>query len=103
MEISGAEELKVKESDRIRGIVQEMGKLGVMMEEKPDGMKIYGNQRILGGRVHSHGDHRIAMSMVIAGLLSEQGVRLDDEGSIAVSFPDFLEKVTYLREENNKG
>lgn len=103
MEISGAEELKVKESDRIRGIVQEMGKLGVMMEEKPDGMKIYGDQKILGGTVHSHGDHRIAMSMVIAGLLSEQGVSLEDEGCIAVSFPDFLEKVAYLRGENNKG
>ncbi len=97
MEISGAGELKVKESDRIAAVVEEMGKLGVTIEEKPDGMRIYGGQRILGGSVSSHRDHRIAMSLVIAGLLSTEGVRLSGEECIDISFPDFFSVIEALR------
>ncbi len=98
MEVSGAAELKVKESDRIAAMVQEMGKLGVKIEETPEGMKIYGEQVILGGKAYSHKDHRIAMSIVIAGLLSKEGVSLSGEECIDISFPEFFKKIQALRE-----
>ncbi|AOY75814.1 3-phosphoshikimate 1-carboxyvinyltransferase [Clostridium formicaceticum] len=89
--ITGAEELKVKESNRITSMVTEMKKLGIRVTELPDGMEIEGNNQISGGVVESYGDHRIAMAMAIAGLFANDSVEINDSACIAVSFPEFEE------------
>lgn len=87
--IRDASELRVKESDRLRAIRTEWAKLGLLVEELPDGLVIEGPQRIRGGRCTSHGDHRIAMALAIAALAAEAPVVIEDAGCIRVSFPDF--------------
>jgi 3-phosphoshikimate 1-carboxyvinyltransferase len=91
--ITGAEELKVKESNRITSMVTEMKKLGIHVTELPDGMEIEGLNEISGGRVESYGDHRIAMAMAVAGLFANGPVAIENSECIAVSFPDFERKL----------
>ncbi|MEA4902388.1 3-phosphoshikimate 1-carboxyvinyltransferase [Desulfitobacterium sp.] len=88
--IRDASELRVKESDRIKTVVEGLQTLGADLEELPDGMRIKGANKLLGGRVNSHDDHRLAMAWTIAGLLSENGVSLDGIEAAYVSFPGFL-------------
>lgn len=92
--ITGAEELKVKESNRITSMVSELKKLGIRVTELPDGMEIEGPNEIIGAQVESHGDHRIAMAMAIAGLFSKESVRINDSECIAISFPNFIETLS---------
>ena len=95
--IRDAGELRVKETDRIRAMAVNLGKAGVSVTESADGMEIQGTDSLQGCRVDSFGDHRIAMSMLIAGLASGGGITVNDPDCIATSFPDFielLEKVT---------
>ena len=89
MRITGAEELKVKESNRIAAMVTELKKLGIQAEELEDGMEIIGSGRIGGGLVESYGDHRIAMAMAVCGLFAQEPVRIQNSECIAVSFPGF--------------
>lgn len=94
--VKGAEELRKKESDRIRVVVENFRRLGVTIEEFPDGFRVVGRQRIRGGVVDPEGDHRMAMMFSLAGLLSEEGVEVKDHECVSVSFPEFygiLEKV----------
>jgi 3-phosphoshikimate 1-carboxyvinyltransferase len=86
--IRDASELRVKESDRVAVIVSNLRAIGVDATEFPDGFVVRGG-RIRGGRVRSAGDHRIAMAFAVAGLLSEQGVTIDDAACVATSFPEF--------------
>ena len=86
--VQDASELRVKESDRIAATVRNLRALGVEAEELPDGFVVRGG-RIRGGVVDSSGDHRIAMAFAVAGLLSEEGVRVLDTDCIATSFPGF--------------
>ena len=90
--ISGAGELRVKESDRIAAMSKALGAVGIEVEERPDGIVIggVGGRRIDGGRVDSHGDHRVAMAMAIMGLNSRKAVTVREPECINVSFPDFL-------------
>lgn len=92
--IKNAEELKVKETNRIKTTVEELSKLGANIEETPDGMRIIGPTSLKGGICHSHGDHRIGMALAIAGLASDQGVQVTGSEAIQVSFPDF-HKILY--------
>lgn len=87
--VSGAEELRVKESDRIKAIVTEFRKLGVGIEELPDGFIVHGPSIPEGGRVDSHNDHRIAMSLAIAGLSARDPVEIENEECVDISFPNF--------------
>jgi 3-phosphoshikimate 1-carboxyvinyltransferase len=87
--ISGAAELRVKESDRIAVMSEALLKLGAQISETPDGAIIYGG-KLLGGEVDSHGDHRIAMSLVVAGQLASSPVQVNDCDNVATSFPNFL-------------
>ncbi|HOL54479.1 MAG TPA: 3-phosphoshikimate 1-carboxyvinyltransferase [bacterium] len=87
--VNGAEELRVKESDRIKAIVTEFKKLKVDIEEMPDGFIIRGPSVPEGGRVESYNDHRIAMALAIAGLASKGPVEINNEGCVVISFPDF--------------
>ncbi len=87
--ISDAEELRVKETDRIAAMVSELGKLGAQVEARPDGMVITGVEQLNGGTVSSHGDHRIAMSMAVAALSARSEVKIEDVACTETSFPGF--------------
>ncbi len=94
-QISDAAELRVKETDRISRVVNELRAIGVTVEEKPDGMIITGGA-IKGGHANSHGDHRLAMSLAIAGLVSQEGVTIENTDCVNTSFPGFWEIVEGL-------
>jgi len=87
--IRDATELRVKESDRIATMAAELRKLGVDVKELPDGMEIEGRESLDGARCESHGDHRIAMSLAIAGLAATGATRVRDAEWIETSFPGF--------------
>ncbi|AZR74186.1 3-phosphoshikimate 1-carboxyvinyltransferase [Anoxybacter fermentans] len=89
--IRDAAELRVKETDRIKAMASELTKLGVEIEELPDGMVVQGPARIRGGvKVHSYGDHRIAMSLAIAGLVADSEIIIQESQCINTSFPEFV-------------
>ncbi|PMP77963.1 MAG: 3-phosphoshikimate 1-carboxyvinyltransferase [Sulfurihydrogenibium sp.] len=95
--ITGAEELRVKESDRIKAVVENFRRLNIEVEELEDGMVIKGKQKVKGGVVDSYKDHRIAMGFSILGLVSEDGITIKDADCVYISYPDFfkhLEKVS---------
>ncbi len=87
--ISDAAELRVKESDRISAVVSNLQRLGVQVEEFPDGMRIIGSSHPLQGHVVTHGDHRLAMAFGILGALPGNRITIDDPGCVAVSYPNF--------------
>jgi 3-phosphoshikimate 1-carboxyvinyltransferase len=87
-EVSGAEELRVKESDRIQAMCDGLAALGVSAQPRADGARICGG-RLRGGRVDSRGDHRVAMSFAMAGLRAEQPVTILDCANVDTSFPGF--------------
>ena len=89
--ITGAEELRVKESDRIKAIASELGKMGVVIDEHPDGLSITGAEKIRGAEVESHGDHRIAMSMAVAALAAEGNTVINGASAVDISFPGFFD------------
>jgi 3-phosphoshikimate 1-carboxyvinyltransferase len=96
--ISDAEELKVKESNRITAVVTELRRFGVDIEERPDGMIIRGGKPLKGGAVcESYHDHRIAMSMAIAGLVAQGETIINDSESINISFPGFVDLINNLK------
>jgi 3-phosphoshikimate 1-carboxyvinyltransferase len=88
-QVREAVELRNKESDRISALGQELRCLGVHFDETPDGFTIQGGQPVLGGRVDSHGDHRLAMSLAVSGLAARQPVIVDGAEMIGESFPGF--------------
>lgn len=89
-EVRDARELRVKESDRIATLASELAKLGVAIEELEDGFRIRGGRPLTGARVMSHGDHRIAMALIVAGLLATGQTVVEDTACIATSFPEFV-------------
>jgi 3-phosphoshikimate 1-carboxyvinyltransferase len=95
-EIRDAAELRVKESDRIAAVARELGKMGVRVEERPDGMVIPGGQRFRGAHVASGGDHRMAMALAVAGLVAEGETLIDDVACVQTSFPTFVALVNAL-------
>jgi 3-phosphoshikimate 1-carboxyvinyltransferase len=89
--VRGAAELRAKETDRIETTTAALRTLGAHIRETPDGFRIRGvPTRLRGGRIDSHGDHRIAMLGGVAGLLSKEGVEIENAEAAAVSFPDFF-------------
>ena len=88
--VRGAAELRVKESDRIATMAAGLRALGVQIEETPDGAIIDGGA-LGGGTVDSHGDHRIAMSFAVAGLVAREAITIGDCANVATSFPGFVE------------
>ena len=95
--IKDAEELKVKETDRITAVVTELKKLGANIEATEDGMIIHGPTPLHGGSLKSYGDHRIGMMAATAALITDGAVELDDAECIAVSYPNFFEHLTSLQ------
>ncbi len=89
LSIREARELRVKESDRIRAIVDNLRRMGISIEEFEDGFRMSGPQQLRGGKIDSHGDHRIAMSFAVAGLIAEGETRIDGAEAASVSLPEF--------------
>lgn len=89
--ISGVKELRYKESDRIATMTEGLRHLGVKVEEREDGMTIRGGKPLEAASVKTYGDHRVAMSMAIAGLSTSGGLQMDDAGCIDTSFPGFFD------------
>ena len=94
--IRGAEELRVKESDRIKAMTTELKKMGVEIEEYPDGVSIKGNTMLKGREVESYGDHRIAMSLAVAGLVAAGTTAIHNALCVNISFPRFFDEVKRL-------
>ncbi len=87
--VRGAGELRVKESDRISSVVEGLRGLGATIEATPDGFVVQGSGTLRGGRLHAHGDHRLALLGAVAGLASEEGVEVMGMEAADVSYPGF--------------
>jgi 3-phosphoshikimate 1-carboxyvinyltransferase len=94
--VRGAQELRVKESDRIGGAVEGLRALGARIEATDDGFVVRGGGGLRGGRLDAHGDHRLAMMGAVAGLASREGVEVIGMESAAVSYPGFVEDLAAL-------
>jgi 3-phosphoshikimate 1-carboxyvinyltransferase len=89
--VTGAQELRVKESDRIATLARGFEALGGAVEEQPDGFVLPGPQTLSGGTVDPAGDHRMAMAFAIAGLVARSPVTVRSWSSVDTSFPEFLD------------
>ncbi len=96
-EVRGASELRVKESDRVAGLVAGLRVLGADAQETEDGFVVRGPTPLLGGRCDALADHRLAMTFVVAGLVASGPVGVEGMGFVADSFPGFLEALEGLR------
>ena len=94
--IKDAEELRVKETDRIKAIVETLTSLGADVEETFDGLIINGPTKLKGGAIKSYGDHRMAMMGIIASLICDNNVTIDSIESITISYPNFIEHLNSL-------
>ncbi len=97
--IKDAHELKVKETNRIDTVVEELTKLGARIEATNDGMIIYGKTSLKGNTVNSHGDHRIGMMLAVAGCIAEGETLIQDAEAVGVSYPRFFEEIEKLKLE----
>jgi len=93
-EVRDAQELRVKETDRIAAVCTSLKVLGATVEELPDGFVVTGPAKLRGGRFRSFGDHRIAMSMIVAGYCAEGESTVEDTACIDTSFPGFMETLS---------
>ncbi len=100
--ITGAAELRAKESDRIRAMVGNLRAIGVEAEELPDGLVVRGSDRPLGGRIHSHGDHRIAMAFGALAARPENQIRIDDPDVVRISYPGFWAALARITSREKK-
>lgn len=100
IEIRGAGELRVKESDRIAALAENLRRMGATVEERPDGLKVAGRSagKLHGAEIEPHGDHRIAMAFAVAGLAAEGATLIRDADCAGVSYPAFFEDLNRLAE-----
>jgi 3-phosphoshikimate 1-carboxyvinyltransferase len=100
IEIRDAQELRVKESDRIAALAENLRRMGAKVEERPDGLKVAGRSadKLQGAEIDPYGDHRIAMAFAIAALAAEGASVIRDADCAAVSFPDFFPTLDRLTE-----
>lgn len=94
--IKDAEELRVKETDRIAAVTDELTKLGANVTATEDGMIIEGPTALSGGELKSYGDHRIGMMAAIASLVSDGPIHIEDPACIAISYPNFFDHLSQL-------
>ena len=97
LRVTGASELRVKESDRISSLVEGLRALGADADELPDGFHIRGGRQLTGGHVQAHDDHRLAMAFAVAGLAAAGPVTIDGADAAAVSYPGFFADLDRLR------
>ncbi len=96
--ISGAQELRIKESDRIATVAENLRRMGAQVEERPDGLVISGRQKLRGAAINSYGDHRIAMAFTVAALAAEGSSTIEGADAAQVSFPEFYEMLESVTE-----
>jgi 3-phosphoshikimate 1-carboxyvinyltransferase len=95
--VSGAAELRVKESDRISALANGLRRMGADIEEAPDGFHVRGGKKLHGGEVDAENDHRLAMAFAIAALGASAPTTIHDAGAAAVSYPEFFSVLESLR------
>jgi 3-phosphoshikimate 1-carboxyvinyltransferase len=93
----GASELRVKESDRLAVVAENLRKMGPEVEEFPDGLRIAGRQSLRGAEIDPHDDHRIAMAFAVAGLVAQGATVVKDSACVDISFPGFFETLERVR------
>lgn len=100
IEIRNATELRVKESDRIAALAENLRRMGATVEERPDGLKVEGRSagKLRGAEIEPHGDHRIAMAFAVAALAAEGATVIRDADCAGVSYPTFFEELNRLAE-----
>jgi 3-phosphoshikimate 1-carboxyvinyltransferase len=97
LRVTGAEELRVKESDRISALAEGLRLMGGEIDEQQDGFHVRGRRRLRGGEVNAHNDHRLAMAFAIAALGASGPTTIHDAGAAAVSYPEFFSVLESLR------
>ncbi|MDI7278262.1 MAG: 3-phosphoshikimate 1-carboxyvinyltransferase, partial [Anaerolineae bacterium] len=95
-EVRDAAELRVKETDRIAALQQELGAMGARVEALPDGFLVEGPTRLRGAHVDAHGDHRMAMALAVAGLVAEGETVIHGAETVDKSFPGFFAALRLL-------
>ena len=95
--VHGAEELRVKETDRLKAITMELGKMGAVITETGDGLTIDGPQKLAFAQCDSRDDHRMAMSLAIAGMAAK-GVEISTPECVNISYPNFFKEVSALEQ-----
>jgi 3-phosphoshikimate 1-carboxyvinyltransferase len=98
LEVWDAKELRVKESDRISAVATNLRKMGAEVEERPDGLRIPGRQRLQGAEIDSFGDHRIAMAFAVAALRAEGETVIQGADAVGVSYPSFFRDLQSITE-----
>jgi 3-phosphoshikimate 1-carboxyvinyltransferase len=100
IEIRDAAELRVKESDRVAALAENLRRMGASVEERPDGLKVEGRRagKLRGAEIEPRGDHRIAMAFAVAGLAAEGNTVIRDANCAGVSFPAFFSELNRLAE-----
>jgi 3-phosphoshikimate 1-carboxyvinyltransferase len=91
LEIRDASELRVKETDRVRAVCENLRAMGAQVEEYEDGLFVHGRTRLKGARVRSYGDHRIAMAFAVAALIADGDTEIEGAECVSVSFPEFFQ------------
>lgn len=89
----GAAELRVKESDRLAAVAENLRRMGAQVEEFPDGLRVPGGQKLRGAEIDPHADHRIAMAFAVGALISEGTTTIKDSACVEISFPDFFDSL----------
>jgi 3-phosphoshikimate 1-carboxyvinyltransferase len=90
LEIRDASELRVKETDRVRAVCENLRAMGAQVEEYEDGLFVHGRTRLKGARVKSYGDHRIAMAFAVAALIADGDTEIEGADCVSISFPEFF-------------
>jgi 3-phosphoshikimate 1-carboxyvinyltransferase len=98
IEISGARELRVKESDRIAAVAENLRRMGAQVDERDDGLRVPGGQKLRGAELDSAGDHRIAMAFAVAALRAQGETKIGDASCVQISFPEFFQILESLAE-----
>jgi len=96
MEIRDARELRVKESDRIAAVATNLRAMGALVEEREDGLRIPGGQKLRGAEIDSFGDHRIAMAFAVTALRAEGETTIGGADAAAISYPAFFDTMESL-------
>jgi 3-phosphoshikimate 1-carboxyvinyltransferase len=96
LRVSGAQELRVKESDRISALADGLRRMGADIEEAPDGFHVQGRRRLRGGEVDARNDHRLAMAFAIAGSRARDAVHIAGADAVAVSYPAFFDELARI-------
>lgn len=98
--LTNVPQARIKETDRIAVMCENLKLLGVEVDEEEDGMLIHGKGRIKGGRVKGYGDHRVIMALAIASAATDEGLIIDDESAVGVTFPTFFDLFNSLKRGN---